>query len=993
LASALTYARPGRPGFHGAKTAGFQMGDGGPPKEPFALSMLTANTTGWRPLQRLLLATEASVVFAQEHRLLEDAVPAASAWARKNGWKSVWAPATVGPKGGASAGTAIFVRNFVGIRHPERGPAEVERARITAAVIEPPDCRPFMAYSAYLHDGQGLSRPNLALIASIGSHWQAQEDPSLQFVVAADFNMEPTTFAKAGLSNRLRGRLVVPQSLRGTCRTRTKSAVYDYFFMSTPMADMVAKVCTVEGTGVKTHAPTAAVFHERLTSLKALALRMPPDIKREEVYGPRPPPPPWEGIIAAVDKLVTFIKADGDYQQADKLLEDLYELWVDQAEGELADVTGTALPSHGKRSGGPRLVWKSVLPEVKRAPPPSGASALAWLADVTRDATRLATATEEEEEEIGRNELIAILRQALKEDIAGKDVLVADGSVDRVKKLLTAASALVDGGMEQDQEMWKGWSGDAEAVLRDLRDRHAKAAAGETADTIRAWREWLRVGFEAGAKNAHAYMKLPVEWRPSQALSPEGLPTAEPTAVLNAQREKYGRAWAADEAEGRYVWPDRQSLPRLTPEELREASKSFKKSTAIAYDGIHCRHYAMLCDGALSALGGLLEACELLGTLPRQSRMVVTPLLDKPKGGYRPIAIYVSVYRLWAKARRNIAAAWEAAHPRCYFSAASGNGPQDTTWRQGVRQEAQVTRGGAAACLFWDLEAFFESIDRERLVQRAEATGFPAAVVRLSLAMYAAPRILSMGGRIARELWPKRGVGAGCGLANTYVKIFTLLPMDKLMKRLPDSVRIDLHVDDFSIESTADDEEKAARDLVTAYRMVKEMIEQELGAVISLPKAALVASSRRLAEAVRREVGLLAGPVRQAAPNLGIDATAGKRRGAPATGPIRRMRWRNASRRRHKLRTLADVVGTGAGKVFTVGISASATYHAAVQGLTDAEVNKLRRLAAVVYPPRSRFRSLTLTHLLHDMPTSSAESAATLQYARAVWAATILGNG
>jgi hypothetical protein len=179
---------------------------------------------------------------------------------------------------------------------------------------------------------------------------------------------------------------------------------------------------------------------------------------------------------------------------------------------------------------------------------------------------------------------------------------------------------------------------------------------------------------------------------------------------------------------------------------LREVSKSFKKSTAIAYDGIHCRHYAMLCDGALTALGGLLEACELLGALPRQARMVVTPLLDKPKGGYRPIAIYVSVYRIWAKARRNVAAAWEAAHPRCYFSAARGNGPQDTTWRQGVRQEAQVTKGGAAACLFWDLEAFFESIDRERLIQRAEATGFPAAVVRLSLAMYAAPRILSMGG-------------------------------------------------------------------------------------------------------------------------------------------------------------------------------------------------------------------------------------------------------
>ncbi len=53
---------------------------------------------------------------------------------------------------------------------------------------------------------------------------------------------------------------------------------------------------------------------------------------------------------------------------------------------------------------------------------------------------------------------------------------------------------------------------------------------------------------------------------------------------------------------------------------------------------------------------------------------------------------------------------------------------------------------------------------------------------------------------------------------------------------------------------------------------------------------------------------------------------------------------------------------------------------------------KLRRLAAVVYPPRSRFRSLTLTHVFHDMPTASAEVAATLQYARAVWNAALLGG-
>ncbi len=188
-------------------------------------------------------------------------------------------------------------------------------------------------------------------------------------------------------------------------------------------------------------------------------------------------------------------------------------------------------------------------------------------------------------------------------------------------------------------------------------------------------------------------------------------------------------------------------------------------------------------------------------------------------------------------------------------------------------------------------------------------------------------------------------------MANTYVKIFTMLPLDNLVKRLPSTVKVDLHVDDFSIECVAEDESTVLRDIVAAQQLIKEMVEEELGAVVSTPKAALVASSRALATAIRDKVGTLAGPVRMAAPNLGMDASAARRRNARAAAPLRRGRWHQAARRRHRLRALAAVVGPKAGRVFTVGIGASATYHAAVQGLSDVEVGRLRRLAAAALPP------------------------------------------
>ena len=54
------------------------------------------------------------------------------------------------------------------------------------------------------------------------------------------------------------------------------------------------------------------------------------------------------------------------------------------------------------------------------------------------------------------------------------------------------------------------------------------------------------------------------------------------------------------------------------------------------------RHYALIDDSLLCVLAVILSICEQVGNLPGQVRRIIFALLPKPKGGFRPIAIFVA---------------------------------------------------------------------------------------------------------------------------------------------------------------------------------------------------------------------------------------------------------------------------------------------------------------------------------------------------------------
>ncbi len=219
--AAVSYPRPGEGSLSGAVALGYERGlvaghgreqkDG----DVFRLRVEAVNSTGWRALQRRLIATEAQVIRAQETWITQDAVPAASAWAKRRGWQSVWAAAVPGPSGGASGGVAFLVRDGIGCHYPPGATHVISPGRAVAAVVQAPGHRPTVFVSCYLCHGKGPSGENLEILAAIGQRMKSLPE-NVEYVIGGDLNMEPPDVASTGILEETDATIMAPATTRGT---------------------------------------------------------------------------------------------------------------------------------------------------------------------------------------------------------------------------------------------------------------------------------------------------------------------------------------------------------------------------------------------------------------------------------------------------------------------------------------------------------------------------------------------------------------------------------------------------------------------------------------------------------------------------------------------------------------------------------------------------------------------------------------------------------
>ena len=151
--------------------------------------------------------------------------------------------------------------------------------------------------------------------------------------------------------------------------------------------------------------------------------------------------------------------------------------------------------------------------------------------------------------------------------------------------------------------------------------------------------------------------------------------------------DRLGNIWRITREPQRWEAPGKTPPKPILASDLIKA-KCFSAVTAQTYDGFHVHHWAHLREDAAEVVASMLNLIELQGAMPLSIRAMVTALLAKPKGGYRAIALMVSLYRVWAKIRRQEACEWELKNHWPFLSYQKDCSCVDVVWRMSVNAEA-----------------------------------------------------------------------------------------------------------------------------------------------------------------------------------------------------------------------------------------------------------------------------------------------------------------
>ena len=447
------------------------------------------------------------------------------------------------------------------------------------------------------------------------------------------------------------------------------------------------------------HRPYKVWFHRDATHVEQLVFKAPTALPRERVYGPLPEPPAYNAALAMAQRAVALAGGD-NHVETQEALDTAWKMFSSAAEKEIAGATDHMHIKKGQRGGVPQTAMVEVFIKKRKLEDFAAIrDGWRWLAAATRTACRLA---QPPAEATAANSLRSAHCDAILDaEYPGVGLL---NRLDRQAAILRdvlgmlPAEAAPEGSQGADEK----WRKDLNDLLEEVELEDDTAGKAFTRSEADFWDAWREEAFAKGARGMHRATKLKAGWSPTVVDDGAGGQTSAPEVVLQRQSEELGHYWHS-EAWAAPAWmpKEREALPTLEPSRLREVAKTYPASTSGTVDGFHPRHFSFVTDAALQVMATLFQAVELLGLWPSQLAVIMVQLIEKPKGGYRPICLFAAAVRLWERTRRRECQQWCARWSRSYWAFTAGAGAELTVWRQQARAEAgtaskdQVAGGSA----------------------------------------------------------------------------------------------------------------------------------------------------------------------------------------------------------------------------------------------------------------------------------------------------------
>ena len=939
------------------------------------------NGNSWGTLRDRLGTTTALVVFAQEIGFTEEEVGARGHTARALGWNMLCTPSLGCAAGKHSAGVAIFARLHVGLRWPDFLPrGVVVPRRLIFTIVDIPGWPSILCGCAYLYNSEGLTRRNLSILKSMGEVLEGQH----LAIVGADWNLSSIMLEASGMPRR--ASMLILQSDVETCSTPQASTTIDYFVMSTAFAKLVDST-QVDGTWPKRpHRPVQARLRPGAVKLRQLVYQSHQRLPTSLPIGPTPAPQDWSIARAVAERANGMADDEGiGVGQTWEVMGEAWKLFSDVMERELEARLDTPVKTKGLKGKPLTAKWVSVLtpPRCKKENQVRVAQGWIWLqqtmGDLRGTCLRILSKADtliDHSEVTAANNLAQILGQPFEAEGLDTRLDVTVQSARRLSGEKPQRPEELADWLERCGEALEEWDSDFVDARRTLDDRARES-----------WDQWQTEALAGSARKMHKLTRLKAKWQPTVIETAPGIFSADPRKLLAREADVLGGYWDARASPDPLEVLDRSCLERLTPQAIRAASNSFSPHTAQSLDGVHVRQFSCMSDEGLETLACIFQTVEKIGVFPKAVYWMLFPLLEKPKGGLRPILLCAAPVRLWERLRRPVVNTLEVTHPRKFWAFGAGKSAESCIWNQAVKAEAQVSEGGVTAGFSWDGSKYYESFDLLTLKERGLRAGLNSVVIKVTYNFWRGPRILRLGtDHSLSPLYARNGLPAGSCLNDIFVRVYALEPFDGFVRRNPD-VDLASYIDDDTVSSygeegaVLDTLERAARDLHVVFT-------SELGVNLAQDKLMTFASDPGTARRLGDRLGILAGEVGTHAVSLGCDLAPGGSRGARGHLKKRKQRFADMTRRHRLLRKYRKALPRERfriGKIYTAGVKPALSFGDTVIGMTDGELKRGRNVLMSYQAPHHPGVSTRAKLVLNGDPLWRSMVAPALAWSHSVW--------